>query len=145
MNSELDVADVAGALQASIGLFLRRLRQAQTDGEPTLPERSALSRLDRAGPTTASALAKVEQISPQSMGATLAALEERGLVQRRPDPADGRRVVLSVTEAGLGVLRDRRSARAERMAEALSAEFTRAELRQLMTAAPLIERLAHSI
>jgi DNA-binding MarR family transcriptional regulator len=94
---------------------------------------------------TATALAKLEQISPQSMGATLAALEARGLVERCPDPADGRRAVISATEAGLQALRNRRNARTEQLAQALSAEFTRSELRQLMAAAPLIERLAQSI
>jgi DNA-binding MarR family transcriptional regulator len=110
-----------------------------------LPESSALVRLDRGGPTTPSELAKLEQISPQSMGATLAALEARGLVERRPDPRDGRRVVLSVTEAGRDVLLDKRNARARQLAQALSAGFTPAELRQLMAAAPLLERLAQSI
>jgi DNA-binding MarR family transcriptional regulator len=140
-----DIGHVAGALQASIGLLLRRMRQIHTDGELTLPERSALARLDRGGPTTASALAKLEQISPQSMGATLSALENRELIERRSDPTDGRRVVLSVTDVGARALRDRRNARSERLARALAAEFTPAEIAQLMAAAPLIERLAQSI
>ena len=75
-----DVTEVAAALRVSIGLLLRRLRQVRPDGELSLPETSALARLDRSGPATSSALAKLEQISPQSMGATLAALEARGLV-----------------------------------------------------------------
>jgi DNA-binding MarR family transcriptional regulator len=145
MDRDAEVTQVAGALQVSIGLLRRQLRQAQADGELTVPETAALARLDRGGPATASALARLEQISPQSMGATLAGLESRGLLQRRPDPADGRRVVLSVTAAGLQVLRNRRSARTEQLARALSAGFTRAELRQLMAAAPLIERLAQSL
>ncbi len=110
-----------------------------------MPESSALVRLERGGPTTAAALAKIEQISPQSMGATLGALEARGLVERRPDPQDGRRVILSATEAGLQALRDRRDARTEQLAKALSSGFTPAELEQLMAAAPLLERLAQSI
>ena len=145
MMMDPDIREVAGALRVSIGLLLRRMRQAQPEGELTLPETSALARLDRGGPTTATALAKLEQISPQSMGATLAALEARGLVERCPDPADGRRAVISATEAGLQVLRNRRNARTEQLAQALAAEFTRSELRQLMAAAPLIERLAQSI
>ena len=63
-----DAGQVAAALRVSIGLLLRRLRQVQAEGELTLPESSALTRLDRGGPTTPSALAKLEQISPQSMG-----------------------------------------------------------------------------
>jgi DNA-binding MarR family transcriptional regulator len=145
MTSHPDINDIAGALRVSIGLLLRRLRQAQAEGELTLPESSALTRLDRGGPATASALAKLEQISPQSMGATLGALEARGLVERRPDPADGRRVVLSVTGAGRDVLRDKRNARTQRLAKALSSGFTPGELRLLMAAAPLLERLAQSI
>jgi DNA-binding MarR family transcriptional regulator len=145
MIQDLDVTDVAGALRASIGLLLRRLRQVQVDGELTLPESAALTRLDRGGPSTASALARLEQISPQSMGATLGALETRGLVERRPDPGDGRRVLLSVTGAGREVLQSKRNARTERLAKALSAGFTPSEIKQLEAAAPLLERLAQSI
>jgi DNA-binding MarR family transcriptional regulator len=145
MAEEPDVREVAAALRVSIGLLLRRLRQVRPEDELTLPESSALTRLDRTGPATPGALAKLEQISPQSMGATLGALEARGLVGRRADPADGRRVVLSVTPAGLDLLRSKRSARTGQLAQALSTGFTAAELRQLMAAAPLLERLAQSI
>jgi DNA-binding MarR family transcriptional regulator len=142
--SEPDVADVAIALRESLGLLLRRMRQLKGEDELTLPENAALTRLNRGGPTTSSALAKLEQISPQSMGATLAGLEERGLVARDPDPEDGRRVVLSLTEAGQQLLQDKRNARTLRLTEALSASFTPEELGQLATAATLLERLAQS-
>jgi DNA-binding MarR family transcriptional regulator len=145
MPGETDVHDVAAALRVSIGMLLRRLRQVRPADELSLPESSALARLDRTGPATPGALAKLEQISPQSMGATLGTLEGRGLIERHPDPADGRRVVMSVTAAGLEVLRSRRSARAERLAHALSAGFTPAEVSLLAAAAPLLERLAQSI
>jgi DNA-binding MarR family transcriptional regulator len=145
VREDLDVNEIAAALRESIGLLLRRLRQEQVEGELTLPESSALTRLNRGGPATSSALAKQEQISPQSMGATLAALEARGLVERHPDPADGRRVVLSVTSAGHQVLQDKRNARTQQLAKALSAGFTPAELAQLWAVAPLLERLAQSI
>jgi DNA-binding MarR family transcriptional regulator len=143
---DLDVGQLAAALRANVGLLLRRLRQVQGgDGELTLPESSALVRLERGGPATPSALARLEQISPQSMGATLAALESRGLIERHADPEDGRRSVMSVTEAGRQVLGDRRNARTEQLARALSTGFTPPELKQLMAAAPLLERLAQSI
>ena len=135
---------MAASLRVSVGMLRRRQRQA------------APIRTDAAGelsPGPARALRpghfwrarQVEQIRPQSMGATLAALEARGLIARQPDPADGRRVVLSVTEAGLELLRNKRGARTEQLAQALSAGFTAAELRQLAAAAPLLERLAQSI
>jgi DNA-binding MarR family transcriptional regulator len=140
-----DAHEVAAALRVSIGLLRRRLRQVQPEGELTLPETSALARLDRGGPATPGELAKLEQISPQSMGATLGALEERGLVARRPDPSDGRRAVISLTDAGRQMLQDKRTARTQQLAQALSTGFTPAELGQLMAAAPLLERLAQSI
>jgi DNA-binding MarR family transcriptional regulator len=142
---EPDVIEVAAALRVSIGLLLRRMRQVRPDGELSLPETSALARLDRSGPATSSTLARLEQISPQSMGATLAGLEARGLVRRHSDPDDGRRAVLSLTEAGEQVLQDKRSARVAQLARALSDGFTPAELRQLHAAAPLLERLAQTI
>ncbi|HUA29999.1 MAG TPA: MarR family transcriptional regulator [Streptosporangiaceae bacterium] len=144
-NPEPDLSAIAESLRESVGLLLRRLRQLPGVGELTLPESAALTRLDRGGPTTASALARLERISPQSIGATLAGLEARGLVERRSDPQDGRRVVLSVTDAGHKTMRNRRSARTENLARALSTGFTRSELDLLTAAAPLLERLALSI
>ncbi|MDO8188781.1 MarR family transcriptional regulator [Conexibacter sp. JD483] len=140
-----DPHDVAAALRVSVGMLLRRMRQVPTDGDLTLPESAALARLDRSGPATSAALAKQEQISPQSMGATLAALHERGLIERAADPQDGRRIVLSISAAGLTALRSRRNERVEQLAAALAQDFTPAELRQLAQAAPLIERLAQRI
>jgi DNA-binding MarR family transcriptional regulator len=135
---------VAVELRESVSLLLRRMKQ-MSPGDLTLPENAALSRLNRGGPTTSSALAKLEQISPQSMGATLAGLEARGLVARHADPADGRRVLLSLTEAGQRVLQGKRNARNEQLAKALSANFTPGEIRLLAEAAPLLERLAQNI
>ncbi|WP_235916505.1 MarR family winged helix-turn-helix transcriptional regulator [Antrihabitans cavernicola] len=111
-----------------------------------MPERTALSRLERSGPTTSSNLAREVQITAQAMGATISDLCTRGLVERRPDPNDGRRVVLSATDAGLQALKDKRNARSELVAQALtSGAFSSTELAQLAAAAALLERLAHHI
>jgi DNA-binding MarR family transcriptional regulator len=140
------VDDVAGALQSSVRLLVQRLRQTQAvEGDLTSSETSALARIDRVGPTTAAELARLERISPQSMGATLGALEERGLVRREPDPDDGRRLIMSLTDEGQQLLRRRRQARNDLLSHALADGFTRAELAQLLVAAPLIERLAQSL
>jgi DNA-binding MarR family transcriptional regulator len=145
MSEGPDIEELAGALRVSIGLLFRRHRQLKAEGELTLPESSALARLDRGGAATSSELARLEQISPQSMGTTLAGLEARGLVERHRDPDDGRRVVLSVTATGRQLLRDRRDRSTQAMARALSTAFTSAELDQLMAAVPLLERLAQSV
>ncbi|HEY1567573.1 MAG TPA: MarR family transcriptional regulator [Solirubrobacteraceae bacterium] len=140
-----NVDQIAAALRVSVGLLVRRMRQIPVEGELTLSETSALARLDRGGPTTPGALAKQEQISPQSMGATLGALEARGLIERAPDPDDGRRAVMSITDAGLDLLRSRRTAKVQQLSRALSTEFTPDELTRLAAITPLLERLAQSI
>jgi DNA-binding MarR family transcriptional regulator len=145
MSSKSDPAEVGAALRVSVGLLVRRLRQVTTEGELTLSETSALARLDRGGPTTASALARLEQISPQSMGTTLARLEQLGMVSKHPDPEDGRRAVVSLSPSGLAALRARRDARDVELARALSSGFTQAEIDQLKRAVPLLERLAENI
>jgi DNA-binding MarR family transcriptional regulator len=145
MGNDLDPAEVAAAAFVSVSQLSRRLRRVPVAGGLSLPERSALAWLDRCGPTTAGALARREQISPQGIGVTLAALEGRGLVRRDSDPDDGRRVVVSVTGEGQRVLGDKRNAQIEQLTRALAAGFTRPELRQLMAAAPLLERLAQAL
>lgn len=145
MSPEPDVATVVSALHLSIGQLMRRLRQAKRGDEVTLPESHALARLDRSGPSTVADMARVAQISPQSMGTTLASLEARGLVARAPDPHDGRRIVLSLTDAGREVVRTGRNARIELLSDAIAQHFTPAERAQLLAVSPLFERLAKTI
>jgi DNA-binding MarR family transcriptional regulator len=135
---------VARALFVSMGLLRRKLRASGSPGELTFAEVAALARLERNGPATSAELARIEQISPQSMGATLAGLEEHGLVTRSADPTDGRRVVMSVTATGKRVVGRRRDVRVEQIAAALDG-FTESELQQILAATPLIQRLADGL
>jgi DNA-binding MarR family transcriptional regulator len=145
VDSVTDVSEVAGALRVAVGLVVRKLRQAPVEGELTLAESAALSRLERGGPATSSDLARLERISPQSMGVTVAALLDRGLIERSRDPEDGRRIVLSITGSGLRTVHDKRGARTEQIAAALRAGFSADELVELRTAATLLERLAEKL
>ena len=81
MDSALDTCRTTqsrsrGRCASPSGLLVRKLRQAPPEGELTLAESSALSRLERGGPATSSDLARLDRISPQSMGVTVAALLE---------------------------------------------------------------------
>src|SRR5689334_962935 len=113
----------ASELKVAVGRVARRVRQGHGAGDLTLSEISVLARLDHEGPATPGRLAEGEGVRPQAMGSTLAALEQRGLVHRRPDAADGRRVVVDVTAAARDLLADRRSVNTERIARALDEEF----------------------
>jgi DNA-binding MarR family transcriptional regulator len=144
MAADRRIEEVARALLLGVGLLRRRLRQVPVTDALTFPETAALGRLDRGGPAAAADLARQEQISPQSMGATLSELEARGLINRQPDPRDGRRIMLSISASGRRELNRRRNARVEQLARGL-ANFTESELGQLAVAAPLIEGLASQL
>lgn len=138
----LEVSRTAGELRALLGRLSRRLRQTSVVGELTLPQASVLSLLEREGPATPGILATKERITPQSMGTILVSLEELGLVSRTPDPTDGRRLVISATEAGRQVILGARHQKEERLAQALATNFTNEEQQVLRAALPLLERLA---
>lgn len=145
VTTDSDTARIANELRACLGPLVRRLRQVQADGELTLSQTSALVRLDRNGPATATELATGEGIRTQSMASILGVLQERGLISRAADATDGRRVVLSLTDAGRQSLRGARAERARRLAEAMSTELTPAEQQQLAAAIPLLERIARRV
>lgn len=145
MSEDLDLDEIALRLRVALGLLRRHLELIQVDEELSLPETSALVRLEGSGPITSAALARLERISPQSMGATLGALEARGLVERSADPNDGRQSFVSVTKNGRHALRARRDAKVRAVAKALADSFTSREQKQLAAAAPLFERLARAL
>lgn len=123
--------------------IVRKLRQGKIAvGDVTLAEGSVLARLDRDGPDSPSSLAALEGARPQAMATTIATLEERDLVSRTPDPEDGRRAVVAVTEKGQQVVADRRSVSLRRLTDTLAREFTPAERAELHAVLPLLDRLA---
>jgi DNA-binding MarR family transcriptional regulator len=145
MTPKANTVELAHELRLALSLLRRNLRHVTGDEDLTTPEVSALSRLDRGGPATSTELARAEQITPQAMGATLAGLEQRGLIGRESDPADGRKIVLSLTTAGTEVLRGRRSARDEHLARTIESELTASEMRNLASAVEPLRRLAESV
>jgi DNA-binding MarR family transcriptional regulator len=140
-----DAALIAAALRLAVARIARRLRQKHAVGELTLSEVSVLSRLNRDGADSPGSLAELERVRPQAMAATLAALEERGLVARGHDAADGRRAVMTITEDGHRLLTNRRSESVRRLTEVLDQEFTDAERAEVVAVLPLLERLAERL
>ncbi|MFI0895692.1 MarR family winged helix-turn-helix transcriptional regulator [Streptomyces sp. NPDC020983] len=138
-------ARLAADLRAALGPLVRRLRQFRPDGELTLSQTSALVRLDREGPATTSELAAAEGVRPQSMATIVALLHERGLVTREADPRDGRRIVVTVSEAGRAGLRGSRQEKARRLTRAISDELTPGEQATLAAALPLLERITRRV
>jgi DNA-binding MarR family transcriptional regulator len=113
---ESAVADLTQAL----GLLVRRVRAAAASHELSLTESSVLGRLDRDGPATTADLARAEGMKPQSMGTTIAALEERGFVVRRAHPTDGRQVNIELTAKGTAMRKGIGDAKRTWLAQAMS-------------------------
>jgi DNA-binding MarR family transcriptional regulator len=122
----------------------RRLRETYDTTELTPSQTSVLSRLDKDGDASVGDLAAAERVRHQSSASTVGILEQRGLVSRRPDPADGRRQLVSVTESGHTFLEDRRRAGEEWLTRVLEDKFTEAERRTIIDTMALLERLTYS-
>jgi len=106
------VPDLAGHLRLTIARTARRLRQeAGVELSPTLS--AALATVERHGPLTPSELAARERIQRPTATRLLARLGEGGLVERTPDPQDGRSSLVSATPAAselLATMRTRKTA-----------------------------------
>jgi DNA-binding MarR family transcriptional regulator len=128
-----------------IRVAVSRLRRQAVDladtQELTPSQLSVLSRLGKDGPASASDLAAAERIRPQSVAATLAVLEERGFVTRKPDPADRRRQLISLTRNGKALFDDRRRHSEEWLGRALEDRLTESERQTVIEAAALLEKL----
>ena len=133
---------LASDLRVVIGRLVRRLRAERRDFP--LARVFVLAHLDRNGPSGISAMAAADRVRPQSMAATVAALEADGLVTRRPDPSDRRRVAIDLTPAGRDVLAADRRRREGWLAEAIARDLSARERRLLADATALLGRLAES-
>jgi DNA-binding MarR family transcriptional regulator len=99
-----------------------------------------LGRLRRDGPATTADLARAETVRPQSMGATVAALEEMGLVERKPHPTDGRQVNIVLTAKGTAVCKSSKDAKLKWLAKAI-ARLDDKDRETLFAAGEIIKRL----
>ncbi|MGH8169423.1 MAG: MarR family winged helix-turn-helix transcriptional regulator [Steroidobacteraceae bacterium] len=104
----------------TIGRLARRMRAAAAQHELSLTESAVLARLEREGPATTAELARAEGMRPQSMSTAVAALEERGLIERKPHPSDGRQVFIALTAKGSAVRSSTKDLKRAWLAEATS-------------------------
>ena len=135
---------VAGELRVVLGRLRRRLRDEVQAGDFTPSQLAVLGRLERDGPATVTTLARAEGVRPQSMGATVAALEAAGFVGGTPDPADGRQTILSLTAAARDTVAAGRAAREDWLFRAIRTTLTSAEQDELATGVELLKRLVDS-
>jgi DNA-binding MarR family transcriptional regulator len=135
---------LAGELRLLISQLRHRMREQAHPGNFSWSQISVLIRLERDGPATVSALARAEGVRQQSMGATISALEEAGLVSGSSDPADGRRTILSLTDACRELIKVTRAAKEDWLFRAIQTKLSPSEQKELATALELLKRLADS-
>jgi DNA-binding MarR family transcriptional regulator len=140
-----DIGDSAVAaardLRVVFSRLRRRLRDVAIDDELTPSQTAVLNRLWKEGASSASVLAGAERVRPQSMATIVAALGQGGLIERTPDPEDGRRQVVSLTQAGRERAESDRQVREEWLARAMQERYSERERRVILDALSLLERL----
>ncbi len=134
---------LAADLRVALMRTVRRLRVEKDDADLSDGQYSVLALLDRHGAATPRELADLERVQPPSMTRTLAGLTDLGLVTRTADPADGRQVIVQLTEAGRSTVHATRRRRDAWLARRL-ADLTPEERETLARAGAILRRIADS-
>jgi DNA-binding MarR family transcriptional regulator len=133
---DLSVAE----LTTVIGAFTRmniRLPSIQRLSFTTL---SVLHTLAHDGPLRLSELTASEQVSQPAITQIVTKLEQDGLVERHPDPSDGRATLVHITTKGAAIVEGRQAERITRLTD-LAARLTPAERTAIAAALPALARL----
>jgi DNA-binding MarR family transcriptional regulator len=138
IGSPATSAAIAEDLRAVIALLVRRMR-----ANPVFPPHQfgVLRAIDRSGPQTASQLAALEFVRPQSMAHTLQQLDAAGFVTRHPDPTDGRQTLIALSDDGRSALAEQRREIAGWLAAEIDQQLDADERDTLAEAVTLLGRL----
>src|SRR4030088_3389470 len=128
-------------LRVVISRLRRRLKEVATAKDLTPSQTAVLIRLAKDGPASTSQLAGAERVRPQSMATTLSALDDHRLIERRPDPDDGRRQLITLTPRGRSRAESDRQVREEWLVRAMHDRFTERERRVIVEALALLGRI----
>jgi len=135
--------ETANLIRRALADFARRMRSLRPDHEISTSKLSLLGRLVRAGrPMTATELAALERLQPQSLTRIIADLEADGLIERKPRESDRRQLDIAITPAGAEMIRVHAHARNVWLADAMEKKLTPAERAILVLAAELLDRMA---
>lgn len=138
---EVDLPATAADLRLAVKLLAQRLRAEARPGDLSWSQESVVSLLDRQGPTTVTELARIEGVRSQSMGATVASLDDLGFVRREPDPNDGRQWIVSLSDSGISALEAARAVKQSWLVGVLGERLSAEEQLALSSAVQLLLRL----
>jgi len=138
-KEDIDALALAEQLRAALGKFIRSIKaEANT---PTTSQSETLSLLERVGPLSVAELAERRNVRHQSMRLVVGQLEAEGLINKSPNPADGRSQLLSITECGQQRLSRSRDARTSQIAKVITERLSDEDRRTLIAAIVVIDRL----
>ncbi|CAI6030939.1 MarR family winged helix-turn-helix transcriptional regulator [Cohnella sp. JJ-181] len=106
-NTDFDVADFALAFEELTRIIIR----LPAKDKLSFTTLSVLHTLSRKSPMRLTELTTHEQLTQSGMTQLVTRLEQDGLVERRPDPGDGRVVQVHITEQGVRIIESRRKDR----------------------------------
>ena len=139
-----DIAPDDARIAAGFERFHDVLRRLTPRDELSLTAASTLRRLERSGPHRLSELFGAEGVTQPAMTQLVTRLEREGLAVRSGDPADGRAVVVSITDAGRAAVARRREGRARVLSDLLR-HLPPEDRAAILAALPALERLGDLI
>ncbi|HEY5303173.1 MAG TPA: MarR family transcriptional regulator [Acidimicrobiales bacterium] len=127
-------------LRVALARIYRAMRLSATT-EITPSQVSVLFRIEQSGPMRMGVLAHLERITPASLSKVVDSLETLALVEREPDPLDGRVTLLKVSDAGRDLISERRAESTLALEVALT-KLTTSERAIVHRSLPALEKLA---
>ena len=140
MQQTEEISTEVVAVTAGFEQFYEVLRRLTPREELSLTAASTLRRLERSGPHRLCELYAPEGVTQPAMTQLVTRLEKEGLAARSSDPADGRAVVVSITDAGRDAVARRREGRARALGELL-ADLGDEDRAAILAVLPALERL----
>jgi DNA-binding MarR family transcriptional regulator len=132
----------ANLVRRSLADFARRMRSMRGDHGVSASKLSVLGRLARAGrPLTATELAGLERLQPQSLTRIIADLDENGFIVRAQNAHDRRQLDIAISPAGLELIHEDARRQSRWLADAMARQLTPAERAILLLAAELLDRM----
>jgi len=115
----LDAVEEATGLRVAIVRIQRQLR-ARSGSDITPSQASALARIELDGPLRLGALAELEGTTAATTSRVIDSLSDRDLIERVPDPLDGRASLVQLSPEGGALVHELRANYTEALRNALS-------------------------
>jgi DNA-binding MarR family transcriptional regulator len=140
---EDDALMTATKLRRAVTLMARRLRKLRSDHGFSGSKLSILGHLFRANQAmTATDLARLERLQPQSLTRIIADLDEQSLIHRRQGDIDRRQLLIEITQKGKDLIILDAHRQSEWLAFTIEAKLTDAERQFISITADLLNELA---